>query len=82
MTAASVIVLRRKRPELVRPYKVLGYPIVPLLFVVVAIGLLYSTLLESPRESGIGFGIIVAGLPFYFYWKRVAEANRTVAEPR
>jgi basic amino acid/polyamine antiporter, APA family len=70
MTAASVIVLRRKRPDLKRPYKVLGYPFVPLLFVMVAIGLLYSTLLASPRESGIGFGIIVAGLPFYFYWKR------------
>jgi APA family basic amino acid/polyamine antiporter len=82
MTAASVIVLRRKRPDLERPYKVPGYPIVPLLFVVVATGLLYSTLIESPRESGIGFVIIVAGLPFYFYWKRVAEANRTAVEPR
>ncbi len=70
MTAASVIVLRWKRPDLVRPYKVLGYPFVPLLFVMVAIGLLYSTLRTSPRESGIGFAIIVAGLPFYFYWKR------------
>jgi APA family basic amino acid/polyamine antiporter len=82
MTAASVIVLRRKRPELERPYKVLGYPVVPLLFVMVAIGLLYSTLLESPRESGIGFGIIVAGLPFYFYWKQAARADRAVVEPK
>jgi APA family basic amino acid/polyamine antiporter len=70
MTGASVIVLRWKRPDMVRPYKVPAYPFVPLLFVMVAIGLLYSTLLTSPRESGIGFGIIVAGLPFYFYWKR------------
>jgi APA family basic amino acid/polyamine antiporter len=70
MTGASVIVLRWRRPDLVRPYKVLGYPLVPVLFVIVAIGLLYSTLLTSPRESGIGFSIIVAGLPFYFYWKR------------
>jgi APA family basic amino acid/polyamine antiporter len=82
MTAASVIVLRRKRPELERPYKVLGYPVVPLLFVMVAIGLLYSTLLESPRESGIGFGIIVAGLPFYFYWKTKAWADRALVEPK
>jgi APA family basic amino acid/polyamine antiporter len=70
MTAASVIVLRWKRPDLERPYKVLAYPFVPVLFVLVAIGLLYSTLLTSPRESGIGFSIIVAGLPFYYYWKR------------
>lgn len=70
MTAASVIVLRRKRPDLNRPYRVLGYPAVPLLFVGVAIALLYSTAQTSPRESGIGFSVILLGLPFYFHWKR------------
>jgi APA family basic amino acid/polyamine antiporter len=70
MTAASVIVLRRKRPDMPRPYRVPGYPFVPVIFVFVALALLYSTLRSSPRESGIGLGLIVAGLPFYFYWKR------------
>ena len=70
MTAASVIVLRIRRPDLNRPYKVLGYPVVPVLFVLVAVALLYSTLMSSPRESGIGLVLIIAGLPFYFYWKR------------
>jgi basic amino acid/polyamine antiporter, APA family len=66
MTAASVIVLRRTRPAAERPYRVPEYPVVPLLFVLVAGMLLYSTLLSSPRESGIGLTVIVAGLPFYF----------------
>lgn len=70
MTAASVIVLRIKRPEMNRPYRVPGYPLVPIFFVLVAIALLYSTLLNSPRESGIGLVLIIAGLPFYFFWKR------------
>jgi APA family basic amino acid/polyamine antiporter len=70
MTAASVIVLRRKRPELERPYRVIGYPIVPILFVLVAIVLLGSTFVESPRESLLGLVLIIAGIPFYFYWKR------------
>jgi APA family basic amino acid/polyamine antiporter len=74
MTAASVIVLRSKRPDMERPYRVPGYPVVPVLFVFVALALLYSTLLSSPRESGIGLGLIVAGLPFYFYWKRQKRA--------
>ncbi len=69
MTAAAVIVLRYKRPDLPRPYRVVGYPLVPVLFVFVALALLYSTLRSSPRESGIGLGLIVAGLPFYFHWK-------------
>jgi basic amino acid/polyamine antiporter, APA family len=72
MTAASVLVLRHKLPTAERPYKVLGYPVVPLLFVGVAMVLLYSTLIQSPRESAIGFGVIVAGLPFYSVWKRSA----------
>lgn len=70
MTAASVIVLRIRRPDLPRPYRVLGYPVVPVLFVLVAVALLYSTLRSSPRESGIGLVLIIAGLPFYFFWKR------------
>jgi APA family basic amino acid/polyamine antiporter len=53
-----------------RPYRVPGYPIVPIFFVFVAAALLYSTLLNSPRESGIGLVLIIAGLPFYFHWKR------------
>lgn len=73
MTAVSVIVLRYRRPDLERPYRVLGYPVIPLAFVMAAMALLYSTLRTSPRESGIGFALIVLGLPFYFYWKRSAS---------
>ncbi len=75
MTAASVIVLRLKQPNLERPYRVIGYPVVPVVFVFVAIALLYSTLRQSPRESGIGLAVIAAGLPFYFFWRR---RNRSV----
>jgi APA family basic amino acid/polyamine antiporter len=70
MATASVIVLRRKRPDLVRPYRTLGYPVVPVLFVLVAAALLISTLQSSPRESLMGIGIIMIGLPFYRYWSR------------
>lgn len=69
LTASSVIVLRRKLPEAERPYRVPGYPAVPILFVMVAGLLLYSTLLSSPRESAIGFAVILAGVPFYRYWR-------------
>jgi len=64
-----VIVLRRKRPELPRPYRTLGYPFVPLLFIIAAVILIVSTAIDRPRESGMGICLILAGLPFYFYWK-------------
>jgi APA family basic amino acid/polyamine antiporter len=70
MAAASVIVLRRKRPDLNRPYKTIGYPVVPILFVAVAAMLIVATLINSPRESVLGLMIIAAGLPFYLHWKR------------
>lgn len=72
MAAASVIVLRYKRPDLARPYRTFGYPAVPVLFVVTAACLLLSTLRTNPRESLLGLGLIFAGLPFYFYWSRLS----------
>ena len=68
MTAFAVIALRRSQPNMARPYRVLGYPLVPFLFVLVAIGLLCSTLWAYPRESGLGLALIAAGLPFYYHW--------------
>jgi APA family basic amino acid/polyamine antiporter len=70
MTTAAVIVLRKKRPDLARPYRTLGYPAVPVLFVAIALCLVISTLFDSPRESLLGLALIFAGLPFYFHWRK------------
>ncbi|HXK03938.1 MAG TPA: amino acid permease [Verrucomicrobiae bacterium] len=70
MTAAAVPVLRWRRPELVRPYRTVGYPFVPVLFILAAFVLLITTAIERPRESLMGIGLIVLGLPFYLYWKK------------
>ncbi|MCP5118960.1 MAG: amino acid permease, partial [bacterium] len=65
MATAAVLVLRRKRPEMARPYRTWGYPWVPVLFVLAASVVLLNTLVTSPRESIIGLGLIFLGLPFY-----------------
>jgi APA family basic amino acid/polyamine antiporter len=70
MATASVIVLRYKRPDLPRPYRTLGYPFVPILFVAGTACLVVSTLIKSPRESLMGLGIVALGLPFYAFWSR------------
>ena len=74
MTAASVIVLRRKRPDLERPYKTLGYPYVPILFVLASAILIFFTLKDQPRESILGLALIASGIPFYWYWSREKKA--------
>jgi APA family basic amino acid/polyamine antiporter len=72
MTTAAVIVLRKKRPDLPRPYRTLGYPYVPAIFVLVACALVLSTLFDSPSASLKGIVLILLGLPFYFHWRKRA----------
>ena len=73
MTASSVFVLRAKQPELPRPYRTLGNPLVPALFILAAVSLVLMTLWDSPRESLMGGGLICAGIPFYLFWRKTAS---------
>ena len=70
VTVSAVFVLRWKMPDVARPYKTLGYPLVPALFILVAAWLVVNTVMTNPVESGIGLALIALGLPFYFYFKR------------
>jgi APA family basic amino acid/polyamine antiporter len=74
MATAAVIVLRFKRRDMPRPYRTLGYPVVPVVFVLAIACLVVSTLLKSPRESLMGVGLVALGLPFYFFWKKRRSA--------
>jgi APA family basic amino acid/polyamine antiporter len=74
LTVFAVILLRRKRPDLRRPYRVTGYPLVPAVFLVAAAGFILNTLLAKPLESGIGCGIVALGFPVYWLWKRRSGA--------
>ena len=70
MATAAVIVLRFKRPDMPRPYRTLGYPVVPIVFVLGIVCLVASRLINQTNESLKGLVIVAVGLPFYFYWKR------------
>ena len=67
MSAGAVIILRKKGLILKGPTKLL-YPWVPIIFICFAIFLTVNTIIEAPRDAGIGLVLILAGLPFYFYW--------------
>jgi APA family basic amino acid/polyamine antiporter len=70
LVTSSVFVLRRKLKHARRPYRTLGYPLVPLLFVATAAWLVVNTLVARPVESAAGLVLIGAGLPFYLYFRR------------
>ena len=69
LTTSSVFVLRRTMPDAERPYKTLGYPVTPIIFILVGIWLLVNTLQTSPLEAGVGIFLIALGLPIYFYFR-------------
>lgn len=71
-TAAALFRLRRISPDLARPYRVLGYPWIPLAFVAASLLLVGNTLWTSPVESLAGLALVAAGLPAWALWRRAA----------
>jgi APA family basic amino acid/polyamine antiporter len=69
LVTSSVFVLRRKMPDAARPYRTLGYPVVPAIFVLVSVWLVINTLIEKRIESVTGLVLILAGLPLFFWFR-------------
>ncbi len=69
LSAGAVIRLRKRAPQVARPYRTWGYPVTPIVFIAFAVWLVYNTIVETPRDSAIGAGLILLGLPGYWYWK-------------
>ena len=70
LSAGAVIRLRTTKPQVPRPYRTWGYPLTPVVFIAFAVWLVFNTIKETPVDSAVGAGIILVGLPGYFYWRR------------
>lgn len=75
LTVAAVMILRRKRPDLCRPYRTWGYPVTPVIFILSALFVSVNTLINQFWNSFAGLAIIFLGLPAYFYWRRKARSR-------
>jgi APA family basic amino acid/polyamine antiporter len=73
--AVAVIVLRWRCPDAQRPFRVPFYPIPPLLFILIALGLAYQLLIQNTVDSVIGLCLLVASVPAYFLWRRLWPAR-------
>ncbi len=69
LTIAGLFVLRYRQPDLPRPYKAFGYPVVPLLYLLIAAFLLIFIAVGDPGNAGLGAALIAAGVPFYLFWR-------------
>ena len=73
LAVAAVFVLRRTQPDLPRPYRTWGYPVVPILFLLASVGMVLNALWTDPVNTGITFGIILTGVPVYLGWRAIAS---------
>lgn len=67
---AAVFVLRAREPEAPRPFKTLGYPVTPLIFVLVSVAIVLNAYYSAPRVTLLGTLIILAGVPLYFFFRK------------
>jgi basic amino acid/polyamine antiporter, APA family len=76
LTTAAVFLFRRRLPHAERPYRTIGYPVIPVLFLLAAAWLIVNTFLATPRQALIGAGIIGMGLPLYWYFRASGTTAR------
>ena len=69
-TAIGVFILRSKRPHAERPYKVWGYPFVPVLFALAMFWIMMNTFFEKPVEAFFGIILVLTGVPIYVFWRK------------
>jgi APA family basic amino acid/polyamine antiporter len=75
LMVGAVIVMRRKAAEIERPYRTFGYPVVPIVYILIALALVLDLAYLTPKTSGIGYLLVLTGIPVYFLWRK--QAGRT-----
>ncbi|HET9708266.1 MAG TPA: amino acid permease [Gemmatimonadales bacterium] len=69
LMCGALIRLRQRRPDLPRPYRAWGYPVTPILFIGFSLWLVANTIIQDPIDSAVAAGLILVGLPVYWYFK-------------
>ncbi len=77
LTILGIFILRKKRPDIDRPYKAFGYPVLPIIYILMAVTFCYFLITMKPTYAGIGLGIVLAGIPLYY----IAVSNRKSNKP-
>lgn len=74
LNAIALLRLRKKEPSLPRPYRAFGYPWIPIIFLVAAAALTVNLWMARPVRSSLGLAVILAGIPFFYRWRKPTRA--------
>jgi amino acid transporter len=75
LAVGAVYTLRRRRPDLERSYRTVGYPVVPFIFLAASLAILGNALVQQPASTGFGFGVILLGIPVFYAWQGWRERS-------
>jgi basic amino acid/polyamine antiporter, APA family len=75
LTILAIFVLRKKRPDIPRPYKAFGYPVIPAIYILTTITIMVILLIYKPRYTFPGLIIVILGIPIYYIWRRLNKNN-------
>jgi APA family basic amino acid/polyamine antiporter len=75
LMVGAVIIMRRKAPEMTRPYRTWGYPIVPIIYIAMAVAVIVDLAYLAPYTAGIGSLLVLTGIPAYLIWRKSAAAQ-------
>jgi APA family basic amino acid/polyamine antiporter len=79
LAAASIFLFRKRRPDAERPYRTLGYPFTPLVFILISGWVVIFTLIERPAQALAGLGFLALGIPVFLYWHRRSRSGEATA---
>jgi APA family basic amino acid/polyamine antiporter len=74
IAVAAVFVLRAREPNAPRPFKAIGYPITPAIFVIASLAIVLNAIFTNPRVTGLGLLVILSGIPMYYWFSRRERA--------
>ncbi len=75
LTIAGIFILRKKEPDTERPYKAFGYPVVPLIYILVTFAICIDLLVYDTRNTGLGLLIVLLGVPIYYFTQKRKQPN-------
>jgi len=82
LTIFSIFLLRRKRPDIARPYKAFGYPVIPALYILTTVAIMIILLIYKPGYTFPGLGIVLLGIPVFYLWDRYRKKNGYLPEQK
>jgi basic amino acid/polyamine antiporter, APA family len=77
LTILAIFILRKKRPDIPRPYKAFGYPVIPALYILTTILIMVILLIYKPNYTFPGLGIVLLGIPVFYIWKKLNRPHTT-----